>query len=270
MKNTLVAIVLSLITNSALANDILVHKSEHYNFFRNETGIPIEEQSLSFTKLGGNSQPQLEGFFLYAENFSGNPEYNPSVVDASMNLSGLYGITGRLHQQYIDMGEHGVLTTALQDDNYFTDREFDSYWLVDRDEGMFDMIHFIEEPTENYGISESDILPRGLPSHQEEHAMASFGDNMSGTFFMYDGFDQVNRPIAYIVTDDINSIQCNFFIGGDMVGGGSLLSDNGIVSSYSTLAKGDNVTFDMNPVPEPTTMCLLALPSLYLLKNKRK
>jgi len=245
MKKTLATLVLALASAVGTANaDTLVHQSEHYQFF---------------TRDG-----ELQGKYLYAKNFTGDDRYNPSGVLADSELG--LGITGRLHQQYLESNE--IIGTPTQDSavlGIFTTPLGDSHWLVNRED-----ITTLKNPSENYNVWESSYLPVLKDEFllAQPFIRASFGDSMNGVF-KRDNFNETELPLAYIVTDDLDSIQCNFWIGRSQVEpmGQSL---DGVVSSYSQFASGDTVSFGLNEIPEPSTLTMLVLGGSALLSRRKK
>jgi len=247
MKKELATLVLGLAGLVGSANaETIVHQSEHYQFLTRDTG--------------------LTGIYLYARNFTEDIRYNPNSVASGMGYG--FGISGRLHQQYFDFGEEGIVGTPTQSGilDYFKSKEEDSHWIFDSESSITAL-----EPTENYNVWESDLLPELKDEYSNEidqYLGASFGDSMQVVYknmFINDR----ELPIAYIVTDDLSSINCSMWIGRNNVEPIGELPE-GYVASASSLAYGDNVSFNLNPIPEPSTLATLVLGGSALLNRRKK
>ena len=246
IKKTLGTLVLGLASAVGTSKaDMLVHQSAHYQFF--------------------TEQKELNGFYLYAKNFTDNESYNPNTIASGGDWGS--GISGRLHQQYVDFGNGEIVGTPTQREagEIFKNPLLDSHWIYDRNNALA-----IIEPTENYGVWDSDVFPELVDSISElqPFAKSDFGNSMT---ILYKNMDICERemPIAYIVTDDISSINCSMWVGGS-VGADTIGNVDGVVSSASSFAYGDSVSFNLNPIPEPTTLATLVLGGTALLSKRKR
>ncbi len=186
----------------------------------------------------GDGSENLLSVVLRVENKTGLPGFNVMSFDGVTPTFGYTGITGKLHQHY--SSTVATSTPTLDSVPYAANSAIDTHFLV-----VIGDLLTVVAPSEDATLPSAEATDAAAPF--DLFADTDFGTFLTGTFAV-DAVETLD--LANIVVPDGETVTLFFFMSG--TAGGEVID-----TSFTV------------PIPEPTSLSMLVLGALALLKRRR-